>query len=60
MQLERAQSARAQADEALPSQKQAEQADPLDTVNLAGNPEAAAQIPALAGQLDALVKSGAP
>jgi len=37
-----------------------ERADPLETVNLAGNPEAAVQIPVLAGQLDALVKAGAP
>jgi iduronate 2-sulfatase len=33
-----------------------EQTDPLETVNLAGTVEAAAQIPALAEQLDALVK----
>ncbi|MFM9015892.1 MAG: hypothetical protein ACKOLZ_00010 [Verrucomicrobiota bacterium] len=33
-----------------------EQADPLETVNLAGTVEAAAHIPALAEQLDAMTK----
>lgn len=37
-----------------------EQADPLETVNLAGTVEAAAQIPALAAQLDAIIKGGKP
>ncbi|MFM6130123.1 MAG: sulfatase/phosphatase domain-containing protein, partial [Sphaerospermopsis kisseleviana] len=37
-----------------------EQADPLETVNLAGTVEAAAHIPALAEQLKALTKGGRP
>lgn len=37
-----------------------EQNDPLETVNLAGTVEAAAQIPALAAQLRAMTKGGKP
>jgi len=37
-----------------------EQADPLETVNLAGTGEAAAQIPVLAEQLKAMTKGGKP
>ena len=37
-----------------------EQADPLETVNLGGTVEAAAHIPALAEQLQALTKGGRP
>jgi iduronate 2-sulfatase len=37
-----------------------EQTDPLETVNLAGNVEAAADIPALASQLEAMTKRGKP
>jgi hypothetical protein len=34
--------------------------DPLETVNLTGTVEAAAQIPALAQQLEAMTKRGTP
>ena len=37
-----------------------EQTDPLETVNLAGTFEAATQIPALAEQLDAMIKTSKP
>lgn len=37
-----------------------EQTDPLETVNLAGTVEAAAQIPALVAQLKAMTKGAKP
>ena len=37
-----------------------EQTDPLETVNQAGSVDAAAVIPALAGQLDAMTKETQP